>query len=151
MINIDILEKYAAIISPNLLINTAAFVVQQISHEKEVDLSIVVTSDAVIQELNFRFRDMDSPTDVLSFPSAEMDPDSGRIYIGDVIISYPRVIDQAKYAAHPIEDELLLLVVHGVLHLLGFDHNCPDEKNKMWGIQENLLNNLGCHMNEISE
>jgi ssRNA-specific RNase YbeY (16S rRNA maturation enzyme) len=38
-----------------------------------------------------------------------------------------------------------------VLHLLGFDHNCPDEKNKMWGIQENLLNNLGCHMNEISE
>jgi probable rRNA maturation factor len=151
MINIDVLEKYASIINQNSIINTAAFVVQQISHEKEVDLSIVVTSDAVIQDLNYRFRDLNSPTDVLSFPSAEIDPENGRLYIGDVIISYPRVIDQAQGAAHSIEDELLLLVVHGILHLLGFDHNSPHEKNRMWTKQANILNTLGCVINKFPE
>ena len=86
------------------------------------DLSIVITDDAKLQELNRQYLGSDMPTDVLSFPAEETDPDSGEIYLGDILISLPRASEQASAGGHPVEDELQLLVVHGALHLLGHDH-----------------------------
>ena len=150
MINIDVLEQYSSKINPEILINTANAVIQNIYNGEEVDLSLVITSDSVINDLNLRFRDMNSPTDVLSFPSEYIDPENSHKYIGDIIISYPRAVDQAVIASHPIENEITLLIVHGVLHLFGYDHGTPDEKEKMWEIQSRILVHLGCKINNLT-
>jgi probable rRNA maturation factor len=108
------------------------------------DLSIVITDDAQLQELNRQYLGSDMPTDVLSFPAEETDPDSGEIYLGDILISLPRANEQASAGGHPVEDELQLLVVHGALHLLGHDHADEAEKAKMWQVQAEILKYLGC-------
>ena len=107
------------------------------------DLSIVITDDAKLQELNRQYLGSDMPTDVLSFPAEETDPDSGEIYLGDILISLPRASEQASAGGHPVEDELQLLVVHGALHLLGHDHADEAEKAKMWQVQAEILKYLG--------
>jgi len=110
------------------------------------DLTIVIGDDAQLHELNRQFLGVDAPTDVLSFPSDDTDPDSGERYIGDVLISYPRAAAQAASAGHAVQDELQLLVVHGVLPLLGFDHAVPAEKTRMWDIQAQVLTSLGSRL-----
>lgn len=103
------------------------------------DMTIVLTDDAQIHELNRQYLGIDSPTDVLSFPSGDIDPDSGNLYLGDVIISYPRALDQAQSAGHSLQSELRLLTVHGVLHLLGHDHAEDVDKTRMWASQDTIL------------
>ena len=83
------------------------------------ELTIVLTSDMRLQELNRDFLGIDAPTDVLSFPASELDPETGARYIGDIHISMARAESQATAAGHSLESEVQLLVVHGVLHLLG--------------------------------
>ncbi len=107
------------------------------------DLTIVLTDDARLQQLNRDYLGIDAPTDVLSFPAAETDPDSGSSYLGDILISMPRAREQARLAGHGIEQETQLLIVHGVLHLLGYDHARPGEKRKMWEAQAQILEELG--------
>ena len=111
----------------------------------EVDLSIVITDNEQIQDLNRQFRRIDSPTDVLSFSAGFTDPDTQRLYIGDVIISFPQAQSQALSANHNVGQELSLLVVHGILHLLGQDHTNAKEKKQMWEAQSEILENLGIH------
>lgn len=112
--------------------------------EPTAELSVVLTDDAQIQQLNSQFLGLDSPTDVLSFPSGELDPDSEELYLGDVVISLPRAQAQANAGGHSYLEEMQLLVVHGVLHLLGHDHGEPDEKQRMWALQNKALIELGC-------
>ncbi len=81
---------------------------------------------------------------MLSFQADELDPETGRRYLGDVIISYPRAQAQAQAGGHALPAELQLLVVHGVLHLLGHDHGAPAEKEAMWALQAEILQRLGC-------
>jgi probable rRNA maturation factor len=88
---------------------------------------------------------------VLSFPASETDPESGTRYIGDILISIPRAQSQADAAGHPLESEVQLLVVHGVLHLLGHDHADPAEKNRMWKAQSEILDSLGLGSIQIRE
>ena len=109
----------------------------------EADLTIVLTDDEQMQELNLEYRDMDSPTDVLSFPASETDPETGAPYIGDILISLPYAARSAEKAGHPLEAEVQLLVVHGILHLLGHDHAKVREKAKMWKAQAEILESLG--------
>ena len=108
------------------------------------DASVVLTGDEQLRELNAQYLGIDSPTDVLSFPSGEVDPDTQELYLGDVIISLPRAALQAAAGGHAVEDELALLVVHGMLHLLGHDHADADEKALMWSKQAEILDRLGC-------
>jgi probable rRNA maturation factor len=115
------------------------------------DLSLVLTGDAQLHELNRQYLGVDAPTDVLSFPAGEIDPETGLIYLGDVIISYQRAQAQAAAGGHPVEDELQLLVVHGVLHLLGRDHAEEIEKVKMWAEQSAILSRLGCSITSPQE
>jgi probable rRNA maturation factor len=115
------------------------------------DLTIVLTDDQHLHELNLEYLGVDSPTDVLSFPSSERDPQTGARYLGDVLISVPRAEIQARSAGHPLESEVQLLVVHGVLHLLGYDHAEPGEKSAMWKLQTEILQALGLGEIQIRE
>jgi probable rRNA maturation factor len=105
-------------------------------------LSIIITTDDHIQRLNQQFRGIDAPTDVLSFPAdplpEEVEAEEGH-YWGDVIISLPYTLRRVQVAGHSIHDELVLLVIHGTLHLLGFDHNTPENQAIMWKHQAEAL------------
>ena len=108
------------------------------------ELAVVVGDDAQIHELNRQFRGVDAPTDVLAFAISEDEMNTTHspdmpLYLGDVIISYPRAKAQAKAGGHATDDELDLLVVHGVLHLLGYDHDTNSQKSRMWARQETIL------------
>ena len=149
MIVIQIAEELASIdfgtpIDPMLLQRAAREVMDYIGGDKNVDITIILTDDAQIHELNKKYRGIDAPTDVLSFPSGDTDPDSNRLYLGDVVISYPRAQAQAEAGGHLVEAELQLLVVHGVLHLSGYDHVEEQGKSRMRAAQAEILVLLGC-------
>jgi probable rRNA maturation factor len=107
------------------------------------DLTIVLADDARLKKLNQDYLGIDATTDVLSFPASEADPETGATYLGDVLISIPRADEQAQLAGHSLESEIQLLVVHGVLHLLGYDHAGLEEKARMWKAQAEVLEGLG--------
>ena len=112
------------------------------SVDTPASLTILVTNDAALQNLNRDFLGLDEPTDVLSFPAGDPMPGM-EPYLGDIAISLPRATAQAEAAGHPVTAELQLLTVHGVLHLLGYDHAEPDEKAAMWAAQDAVLTQLG--------
>jgi probable rRNA maturation factor len=118
---------------------------------QESGLTILITGDEQVRDLNHRFLGIDSTTDVLSFTTGETDPDSGELYLGDVIVSYPRAQAQAQAGGHPVAEELELLVVHGILHLIGYDHAEPDAKRRMWELQGSILEQLGTRVKPPDE
>lgn len=106
-------------------------------------ISFTIRDDSFLQSYNKQFRGTDSPTDVLSFDSGEIDPDTGFEHLGDILISYDRVISQAKKSGHSNYTELMLLIVHGVLHLLKYDHATIKDRATMWKKQNEVLAALG--------
>ena len=142
MINIEIIPDFRRVFMPAILERAAkAALLQQFA--PDADLTLVLTSDAQIQALDRDFLGKDVPTDVLSFPACETDPETGRRYLGDIIISVPCAEAQSIAMGHSLEAELSLLVVHGVLHLLGHDHAGAEEKTRMWAAQSEILTGLG--------
>ncbi len=117
----------------------------------DADMTIVLTDDAQLRELNREFLGVDAPTDVLSFPASESDPETGTPYLGDILISIPRAAEQAQGAGHPVEAEVQLLVVHGTLHLLGYDHAEAEEKARMWKAQAEVMSRLGLSYVKIQD
>ncbi len=107
------------------------------------ELSVVVTDDARVRELNRRYRNTDAPTDVLSFGMNEADgfitPPGSVAQLGEIVISYPTAARQAAVAGHSVDEELAHLLVHGVLHLLGHDHVAAEEARAMHAREEALL------------
>ncbi len=132
---------------------TAALKAEEVAVPCEVN--VLVTDDAAIHEINLDMRDVDRPTDVLSFPMFELtpgqkpgkedaDPDTGLVPLGDMVISLERARAQAEEFGHSVEREVGYLAVHSVLHLLGYDH--MDEgpmKAQMRGREESILSALG--------
>ncbi|MCP5097955.1 MAG: rRNA maturation RNase YbeY [Chloroflexi bacterium] len=119
-------------------------------------LSLVLTDDAQLQQLNNDYRGIDIPTDVLSFAVDQNSPTmpGAAPYLGDIIISVPYATRQANQEGHTVDDELQLLVVHGVLHLLGYDHMERDEKKVMWRRQTAVLQKLNIQItlpDEVSD
>ena len=153
MINLLISDPYLELIDGDKLEHAALAALQQQGETEEMDLSLVIEDDARLHQLNNEFLGIDAPTDVLSFPSGEeeVDPETERFYLGDVIISYPRALEQSAAAGHAVMDELRLLVVHGVLHLLGHDHAEPEEKARMWAAQNEILRGLGVTILRLPE
>lgn len=113
----------------------------------EGNLTVVITDDQAIQELNRQFMGFDEPTDVLSFPSGEADPETGATYLGDIVISFPRAEAQAAQGGHLVLAEIQLLSIHGTLHLLGFDHVDEAQKTTMWALQNSALHTLNNPVN----
>lgn len=129
-----------------LLRRAAQETIKQSGAPPEAELSIVITSDRHLQALNRQHLGIDAPTDVLSFPAEETDPDTGETYLGDILVSLPRAQAQAESGGHALQDELQLLVVHGVLHLLGHDHAAEEEQRRMWQAQDTVLEAIGCQI-----
>jgi probable rRNA maturation factor len=138
-------------VSTELVEHTAHEALKHQSAPAGADLTIVLTDNAQLQDLNREWMGVDAPTDVLSFPSDEIDPESGNRYLGDILISVQRAAEQAKAAGHAVEAEVQLLVVHGVLHLLGHDHADDEEKAKMWQAQGEILSLLGLAHIQVRE
>lgn len=114
--------------------------ITETSLDSEIGLQII--EDAQMQQLNLQYMGIDSPTDVLSFPVPFQNPDTGNPYLGDILISYPTAARQAEAAGHPVAEEICLLLVHGILHLLGYDHLTTEDKTAMWDIQDTILTAL---------
>lgn len=121
-------------------------IVETLNYRKcpdQISLTIVFQEDELLRQMNKQFLEIDATTDVLSFPAEYIDPETNYRYLGDVLISVPQAIEQASAGAHSIEDELQLLVVHGVLHLLGYDHLEELDKQHMQAAQSTILRRLG--------
>lgn len=107
------------------------------------ELSVTWIGDAEMKRLNRKYRGKDRTTDVLSFPLLEgrrmPRAPKGPLPLGDVVVSLPQTARQAKERGVPFRSELALLVVHGILHLLGYDHVTAREEKKMFGLQTRLL------------
>jgi len=148
MINIESQQDFS---DPALLERAARFTLNLESAPADVDMTIVLTDDAQLHELNREYLGVDAPTDVLSFPSSEIDPETNTPYFGDILISIPRAMQQAQAAGHTLEAEVQLLVVHGTLHLLGHDHAEAQEKARMWKAQAEVLERLGLSAIKIQD
>ena len=149
MIHIEVNLSLQTDLTPGVLERAALAV---LTHQSvDGDLTIVMTDDAQLHELNRDYLDIDAPTDVLSFPASETDPETARRYLGDILISIPRAAEQARTAGHTLEAEAQLLTVHGTLHLLGYDHAEAEEKARMWKAQAEVLERLGLSGIEIRE
>jgi len=143
MIFLEINPELNLSLPPDLLERAAQAVLAHQSIAADADLTLVLTGDERIQALNRDFLGRDAPTDVLSFPADETDPQTGRRYLGDVVISLPRAVEQSTAWGGTVEAEIQLLVVHGVMHLLGYDHAGAEEKARMWATQAEVLERLG--------
>lgn len=152
MISFYINETIDCPIPPDILESTAQTVLEELSSGQEVDVTIAIETDQQLQQLNNQFLGIDAPTDVLSFPAAdEVDPDTRHPYLGDIIISLPRSIDQAEKAGHTLQAEVQLLIIHGILHLSGYDHTTTELKEAMWQKQSYFLARCGVFIRKLPE
>ncbi|TLN14517.1 rRNA maturation RNase YbeY [bacterium] len=149
--NILISEEFEGEISKAVIERTVQAVLKHEAVSEESEVSIVIDNDLKLQELNSQFLGIDAPTDVLSFPSDEVDPDTGVPYLGDIILSLPKAQAQANEAGHSLEAEIQLLIVHGTLHLLGYDHADEEEKREMWECQKAILTDLDVRLKRFPE
>ena len=122
----------------------AAFVLESLHVHADTELSVMLVDEAAIEQLHVQWMNEPGPTDVLSFPMDELRPgrpDSATPagLLGDIVLC-PQVAEvQADAAGHDLEQEITVLVTHGMLHLLGFDHGTPDEEAEMFGLQRDLV------------
>jgi probable rRNA maturation factor len=141
-IDIIVNDEYQSQVSPEYLEKVALATVNHVHEVAGFQLGIVITGDEEMQELNHRYRGVDATTDVLSFAMRdEIDEDSedneaivqfplmanGVEQLGEVIISLPQAARQAEVHGHGLSKEIAVLVIHGVLHLFGFDHETDDD------------------------
>ena len=110
----------------------------------EAELSIILVDEEAMEKLHIEWMDIPGATDVLSFPMDELRPGvPGRVtpagVLGDIVLCPQVAAEQAQTAGHSMQEELLLLTTHGVLHLLGYDHAEPEEEREMFGLQRELL------------
>ncbi len=122
----------------------AAAALENLGGLEEAELSIVLSDDSAIRKLNKTYRGVDRATDVLSFSQREgEDGDSDLAVLGDIVISLDRAHEQAREYGHSFEREMGFLVVHGILHLLGWDHEKADEEAVMMAKTEEILKEIG--------
>lgn len=129
-------------------------VLQHEGIETMCEVSVLITDDKDIQEINKKYRDIDKPTDVLSFPNFEITAgeydwmqdgaeENGLVHLGDIAISSGRAYAQAEEYGHHVGREISYLIVHATLHLLGYDHENAADKQLMRHKEESILNYLG--------
>ena len=129
---------------------TATEVINQVLEEEgcpyEAQVNLLLTSDPEIHRMNMDYREVDRPTDVSWAEEHEMDcfdPDTGELFLGDIVISLDKVKEQAEKYNHSVRREFAFLVAHSMLHLLGYDHMTPEEAKDMESRQSAVLEHLG--------
>lgn len=142
--SIEISNESAVEVDTTRVLELASFVRQELKLHPMVDVGIIFVDEEPMTELHIKWMEEPGPTDVLSFPMDELRPGSDEVpsaegVLGDIVVC-PQVADQqALQAGHPVINEILLLITHGMLHLVGFDHAEPDEEAEMFGLQKSLL------------
>jgi probable rRNA maturation factor len=140
-------EKFRGLVDEEWARRIAQTVLKAEGVAPPYEVSLVFTDSEKVKQLNRDYRGVDKPTDVLAFymlPQKGADssfalPPDGVTRLGEVIISYPQAAEQAKEQGHSPQRELALLVIHGILHLLGYDHEEPEEESKMRARERELL------------
>ena len=134
----------------------ARFVMDRMRVHAQAELSVSIVDAATIAELNAKWMDKEGPTDVLAFPMDELrpglvneEPEEG--VLGDLVLCPSVAESQARTAGHATAAELDLLTVHGILHLLGYDHAEPEEHAEMFGLQARLLVSWQGHLGEVAQ
>ncbi len=122
----------------------ARYVLAELHVAEGAELAIIFVDEPAMEELHIRWMDEPGPTDVLSFPMDELRPGTAEApteagLLGDIVVCPPVAARQAAAAGHSTHDEMLLLTVHGLLHLLGYDHAEPEEEKEMFALQRRLL------------
>jgi len=145
MIEVTFMNKYDFLVDEAALREAVRVVLYAHKRLDGQALSIVFDVDDGVAVLNEAYRGIAAPTDVLSFPAEPMPPEIpvDEVYLGDLVIAYPYTKAQAAKDGHDLGDMLRLLVVHGTLHLLGYDHDTPENRAVMWQAQAHALAELG--------
>ncbi len=152
-INVIIDGKFGGCPERDWLRRIAAQVLKAQDSGPNAEIGLVITGQEKVQELNRTYRGEDRPTDVLAFhmipeeehegePSLFVVPPDGVTHLGEVVISYPQAVMQAQEHQHPVRKELAILIIHGVLHLLGYDHERPEQKREMTAREQAILNKI---------
>jgi probable rRNA maturation factor len=144
--SIEVSNESGIDVSEEELISIARFVIAKMNVNPAAELSMVLLDSAAMADLHMRWMDLPGPTDVMSFPMDELEPggrpdapEPGPWLLGDIVLCPEFAAQQAAAAGHSLAHELALLTVHGVLHLLGYDHAEPDEEKEMFALQGRLL------------
>jgi probable rRNA maturation factor len=144
--SIEIANESGVAVDESSIVSVARFALSALRIDPLAELSVLLVDTAAMAELHERWMDLPGPTDVMAFPMDEMDgarrpdaPDAGPALLGDVVLCPAFARDQARKAGHSLTDELHLLTVHGVLHLLGYDHAEPAEEREMFALQNRIL------------
>jgi probable rRNA maturation factor len=147
-VSIEISNESGFALDETSILDAARFALDQMGVNPMAELSVLVVDEPYMAELNHRWMGKTGPTDVLAFPMDELDADRGPgvesegaepALLGDIVLCPTVAERQAVAAGHRTQDEIHLLTVHGVLHLLGYDHAEPDEEREMFGLQDKLL------------
>lgn len=117
-------------------------------HLDLVDVGVSLVDRATMRAYHHRYRGQAVDTDVMAFPLQEHDPDTQRLYLGDVLICVPVAQEQARERSLSVSLELCLLFIHGLLHLLGYHDTTPQARARMWQVQRRLLAQVGCPLSE---
>lgn len=136
---IDVQNEAGYPVDVESLVRAAETVLSEHDIDADSAMSVVITDNASVAALNLQFRGVDSPTDVLSFPMDAPPMPGEPPYLGDLVIAYPYSAAQAEREAYAIRDGLMLEVVHGTLHLLGYDHDTDENRAAMWAAQDRAL------------
>jgi len=156
-INVLIDHGVAAPLSVDWLRGIVEQVLASENSGSTVELGLVIAAQNKVQELNRNYRGRDEPTDVLAFSATEeaekdfppfVSPPDGVRHLGEVIVSYPQAVMQAEEHQHPIEQEIAILVIHGVLHLLGYEHDEPEREREMRVREAAILSSIEVGLNE---
>ncbi len=147
ILNADIAEEFEQEIDGDVLRDVLSRALSAHGVNGEVEVSLVVTDDAELRDLNREYRGVDAATDVLSFAQLDSGPDAAVFptpvrQLGDIVISGDRVREQARDYGHSQRRELAYLAVHGLLHLLGYDHETSEEKETMRQAEEQALESV---------
>ncbi|MCW2750745.1 MAG: rRNA maturation RNase YbeY [Aeromicrobium sp.] len=142
--NVDVLNESGVEVDAAGLTRLCRFTMRRMRLHPATELTLRLVDPATITVLNKQWMGKDGPTDVLSFPMDELTPgrddeESPEGYLGDIALCPQVAEQQAPAAGHSAQDEINLLTVHGILHLLGYDHAEPSEHQEMFGIQGRLL------------
>jgi probable rRNA maturation factor len=143
-VNVDVLDESGTGVDVVALTRLCRFVMRRMRLHPATELTVRLVEPATIATLNEQWMGKEGPTDVLSFPMDELTPgrddeEAPEGYLGDIALCPQIAEQQAPAAGHSTSDEVDLLLVHGILHLLGYDHAEPEEHREMFGLQGRLL------------